>query len=36
MANEERTALDAVMNYLDSYSKKGVEGCMAAMAGSRP
>ncbi len=36
MTTEERAALDAVMNFLDSYAKRSVEGCMYAMATSKP
>jgi len=36
MNYEEQAAFDAVMHFLDSYSKRSVEGCMAALALSRP
>ena len=36
MTNEEQAALDAVMNYLGSYSQGNIEGCMSAIAASRP
>ena len=34
MINEEQAALNAVMSFIESYSKRDVEGCMAAMADS--
>lgn len=36
MNNEEQSALNAVMNFLDSYAKRNVEACMSAIAVSRP
>jgi len=36
MNNEEQAVLEVVMNLLDSYSKRSVEGCMSAMAASKP
>jgi hypothetical protein len=36
MTTNEQAALDTVLNFLQSYSKKDVEGCMAAIATSRP
>lgn len=36
MTKEEQAALDAVMNFLDSYAKKNVESCMSAIATSKP
>ena len=36
MIREEQAALDAVMNFLDSYAQRNIEGCMSAIAVSRP
>lgn len=36
MTKEEQAALDAVMNFLDSYSKRNIEGCMSVIATSKP
>ncbi|WAK00887.1 nuclear transport factor 2 family protein [Methylobacter sp. YRD-M1] len=36
MTQDEQTALDAVRNVLDSYSKRNVENCMSAVAASKP
>ncbi len=36
MTDQEQAALDTVMKFLDSYSQRSVEGCMSAIAGSRP
>jgi len=36
MASNEQTPLDTVLNFLESYAKRSVEGCMAAMAVSKP
>ena len=36
MTHEEQAALDAVMNFLDCYSQENLEGCMSAIAVSRP
>lgn len=36
MNKEEQGALDAVIKFLDSYSQRNIEACMAAIAVSRP
>lgn len=36
MNNDDQAALDAVMNFLDRYAEKNIEGCMAAFAASTP
>lgn len=36
MNNEEQVVLSAVMNFLDNYSKRSVEGCMSSMSDSKP
>jgi hypothetical protein len=36
MKPEEQAALDAVMNFLESYAGRSVEGCMSLIAASRP
>jgi len=36
MNHEEQAALDAVMNFLDSYSARSVAGCMSVIAKSKP
>ncbi len=36
MTKEEQAALDAVMNFLDSYSRRSIEDCMSAIATSKP
>ncbi len=36
MTKEEQAVLGAVVNFLDSYSKRSIEGCMYAIATSKP
>jgi hypothetical protein len=36
MNNEQESALNSVMNFLESYSQKNVESCMSAVASSKP
>lgn len=36
MTNEKQAVLNAVMNYLDSYSRKEIENCMLAIVASTP
>jgi hypothetical protein len=36
MNNEEQAVLNAVMNFLDNYSKRNVEGCISSLSDSKP
>jgi len=36
MANKEQAVLDAVRNFLDSYSQRNIEKCMSLISVSRP
>lgn len=36
MTNEKKAVLNAVMNYLNSYSRKEIENCMLAIVASTP